>query len=216
MVGITELEGLGVVYAMKHFRHYYYGHRSEVFTDHEALKSLLNTPQPSGKLARWGLTLQEFDVTIKYRPRIANTSADALSRSPVPATEQRDHTPPFSTLATLHPEVPAENGDNPTNDLRGAQRKDPELLRVIRYLEDGTLPTEDKAAREIVLCKSQYILLDGVLYHVERDKTLRLVPPQVSRKKLFHDVHDGVYGGRMQKSMESCQSITGGQACVQI
>ena len=52
--GISELEALGVVWAVKHYRHY---HRCTVFTDHEALKSLLNTPQPSGKLARWGMAL---------------------------------------------------------------------------------------------------------------------------------------------------------------
>ena len=51
---ITELEGLGVVWTMKYFRAYLYGHRCTVYTDHEALKSLLNTLQPSGKLARWG------------------------------------------------------------------------------------------------------------------------------------------------------------------
>ena len=55
--GITELEGLGVVWAAKHFRPYLYGHQCTVYTDHEALKSLLNTPQPSGKLARWGMAL---------------------------------------------------------------------------------------------------------------------------------------------------------------
>ena len=196
--GITELEGLGVVWAMKHFRHYLYGHKCEVFTDHEALKSLLNTPHPSGKLARWGLTLQEFDVKIRYRPGRANASADALSRNPLPATETREVIPPFSILATLHPKVAAENGEDPNEELIEAQRKDPELLRVIQYLEDGTLPTEDKLAREIVLCKSQYVLIDKVLYHVERDKSLRLIPPQINRKKLFHDVHSGVYGGHLR------------------
>ena len=59
---------------------------------------------------------------------------------------------------------------------------------MIQYLEDGTLPTEDKIAREIVLCKSQYVLIDKVLCHVERDKSLRLIPPQINRKKLFHYV----------------------------
>ena len=51
--GISELEALGVVWAIKHFRPYIYGHHCVVFTDHVALKALLNTPQPSGKLARW-------------------------------------------------------------------------------------------------------------------------------------------------------------------
>lgn len=36
--GITELEGL------------VYGHHCDVFTDHEALKSLLNTPQQAGSM----------------------------------------------------------------------------------------------------------------------------------------------------------------------
>ena len=46
--GATELEALGVVWSVKHFRHYLYGHKCVIFTDHEPLKSLLNTPHPSG------------------------------------------------------------------------------------------------------------------------------------------------------------------------
>ena len=65
--GITQLEGLGVVWTAKHFRPYLYGHKCTVYTDHEALKSLLNTPHPSGKLARWGMALQELDLTILHR-----------------------------------------------------------------------------------------------------------------------------------------------------
>lgn len=75
--GVMELEALGVVWAVKHFRPYLYGHRYKVFTDHEALKSLLNTAHPSGKLARWGLVLQELDLEIRY------ANADSLSQSPV-------------------------------------------------------------------------------------------------------------------------------------
>ena len=56
--GILELEALGVVWAIKHFRPYSYGHHCIVFTYHVALKALLNTPQPSGKLARWGMEIQ--------------------------------------------------------------------------------------------------------------------------------------------------------------
>ena len=48
--GITELETLGVVWGLRHFRAYLYGHRVTVLTDHE---SMLNSRHPSGKLARW-------------------------------------------------------------------------------------------------------------------------------------------------------------------
>ena len=81
--GITELEALAVVWAVKHFRQYLYGHTCQVITDHEALKSLLSTPHPSGKFARWGLILQELDVNITYHPGKKNPKADALSRYPV-------------------------------------------------------------------------------------------------------------------------------------
>ena len=80
---VTELEALGVIWAVKHFRHYLYGHRCTIVTDHQALKSILNTPQPSGKLAQWGLILQELNVEIVYRAGKKNANADALSRNPV-------------------------------------------------------------------------------------------------------------------------------------
>lgn len=54
---VTQLEALGVVWAICHFRQYLYGHLCLVHTDHEALKSLLNSPHLSGELARWGLAI---------------------------------------------------------------------------------------------------------------------------------------------------------------
>ena len=55
--GATELEALGVVWAVKYFHHFLYGHYCHVCTDHEPLKSLMNTLHPSGKLVRWGFAL---------------------------------------------------------------------------------------------------------------------------------------------------------------
>ena len=72
-----------MVWATKHFHAYLYGHKCRVLTDHSALKSLLNAPHPSGKLARWGLALQELDLVIEYRPGKQNSAADALSRVPL-------------------------------------------------------------------------------------------------------------------------------------
>ena len=79
--GATELEALGVVWAAKHFRPYLYGYHCDLYTDHEALKSLLNTPQPSGKLARWGMTIQKLDLSMHYQPGKKNSNAVAVSIS---------------------------------------------------------------------------------------------------------------------------------------
>lgn len=51
--GTSELDALGVVWAVQYFRHYISGHPCTVYMDHEAFKSLSNIPQPSGELARW-------------------------------------------------------------------------------------------------------------------------------------------------------------------
>ena len=77
---MEELEALAVVWAVKHFCVYFDGHKCDMYTDHEVLLSLLNTPHPSRKLVRWGLAIQELDLSIHYRPGKLNQSADSLSR----------------------------------------------------------------------------------------------------------------------------------------
>ena len=48
----SELEALAVVWAVKLLQPYLYGHTYQLYTDHKALKSLMNTSHPSGKLDR--------------------------------------------------------------------------------------------------------------------------------------------------------------------
>ena len=79
--GVTELETLGLVWAVRYFRPYLLGHHTIVYTDHSACLSLLNHPRPSGKLARWATTIQEIDLLIKHRSGKSNTNAEALSRT---------------------------------------------------------------------------------------------------------------------------------------
>jgi hypothetical protein len=96
-----------VVWAVHHFRHYLYGNRC---ADREALKALLNVPHPSGKLARWGLSLQELDLHIHYRPHPKKNNADALSRYPTGAPDMSDDE--VMQVANLQPKVaPAKGGD---------------------------------------------------------------------------------------------------------
>ncbi|KAE9301653.1 hypothetical protein PF008_g22691 [Phytophthora fragariae] len=83
--GITELECLAVVWAIKLFRPYLYGRQFTIVTDHAALKWLMTSANLTGKLHRWGLTLQEFDFEVEYRPGATNVVADALSRIPAKA-----------------------------------------------------------------------------------------------------------------------------------
>ena len=200
--GISELEGLGVVWAVKHFRHYLYGHHCIVFTDHEALKSLLHTPHPSGILARWGMALQELDLEIKYHPGRGNQKADALSRYPVSLL--RDDDIDESTPVVVAAVEASTNSMNMIEKgevtLSEKQRRDPYLQSVIVYLEDDVLPDEEKKVQEIVLGRTQYTIVDNILYRVEPDKTLRVVVPESDREDLFNEARSGECGGHLREA----------------
>ena len=146
--GITELEGLGVVWAVKHFRPYLYGHHCDIYTDHEALKSLLNTPQPSGKLAKWGMAIQELDLRILHRTGKSNVNADALSQAPIAGTgKETERNVPFGIIAAIN----AGRSSVQEDGLSKRQRNDPKLLEVIRFLEADILPADEKRAKVLAL-----------------------------------------------------------------
>ena len=78
--GITELECLAVVWAVKTFRVYLLGAKFTVVTDHAALQWLLSMTDPVGRLARWGLYLQSYNFKIVYRKGAQHGNVDLLSR----------------------------------------------------------------------------------------------------------------------------------------
>ena len=78
----TEKELLAIVFAVKHFRPYLYGHKFTLVTDHRPLLWLNGLKDPVSRLARWKIKLTEFDYDIVYKRGIANSNADALSRNP--------------------------------------------------------------------------------------------------------------------------------------
>ena len=133
-------------------RPYLYAHPCELYTDHAALTALLNNPQPSGKLARWGMAIQELNIQIR-----SNTNANALSRAPLEEEEAE------GVIVNIAGEKVG---------LAASQRRDEELLTVIRFLETGLLPPDENVARKTAMTASHYTLEDGILYHVAEDGNL--------------------------------------------
>ncbi|PNF31840.1 hypothetical protein B7P43_G08901 [Cryptotermes secundus] len=89
----VEKECLAIVWACKHFRPYLLGRKFQILTDHRGLTWIFRVKDPSSRLLRWKLLLEEFDYEIKYKPGKQNTNADSLSRYPVMAIEAEELTP---------------------------------------------------------------------------------------------------------------------------
>nr|GEW54167.1 reverse transcriptase domain-containing protein [Tanacetum cinerariifolium] len=97
---------LAVVYAFEKFRPYVVLSKSIVYTDHLALKYLLNKQDTKPRLLRWVLLLQEFDITILDKKGSKNLAADYLSRLENPhqdVLENKDINEnfPLETLGSL-------------------------------------------------------------------------------------------------------------------
>jgi len=79
----THKECLAVIWALRRFRQYLWGTRFDIVTDHAALQHLPHLKDPTGKLHRWAMELQEYNYTVIHRAGKAHMNADPLSRAPL-------------------------------------------------------------------------------------------------------------------------------------
>ncbi|GKE80254.1 putative reverse transcriptase domain-containing protein [Tanacetum coccineum] len=75
-----DLELGSVVFALKIWRHYLYGTRCTVFTDHKSLQHILDQKELNMRQRCWLELLSDYDYDIHYHSGKANVMADALSR----------------------------------------------------------------------------------------------------------------------------------------
>ena len=206
--GISELEALAAVWALKKFRAYLLGHKTILFTDHAALKSLLDMKNPSGKLGRWGMAIQEISPEIHYRAGRVNGNAAALSRSPMEA--EKGDTETITTAEDVMAVPVAAVDQRPCNtekelqrlavdrpEIAEEQRKDPHLAEIIRYIEEGILPEGEAQARRLALSRGRFDLIEGTLCYVEPKSPhrIRVAVPRQLRSLLMEETHSGRISG---------------------
>ena len=75
-----DLELAAVVFVLKIWRHYLYGSKFEVFSDHKSLKYLFDQKELNMRQRRWLEFLKNYDFPLSYHPGKANVVADVLSR----------------------------------------------------------------------------------------------------------------------------------------
>ncbi|GJZ65806.1 reverse transcriptase domain-containing protein, partial [Tanacetum coccineum] len=75
-----DLELGAVVFALKTWRHYLYGTKSVIYTDHKSLQHIFDQKELNMRQRRWIELFRVIMMEIRYHPGKANVVADALSR----------------------------------------------------------------------------------------------------------------------------------------
>lgn len=134
------------------------------------------------------MAIQELDLDIHHRSGKSNYVADALSRNPVRVAQ---------VLAFESAVAATPGAMPPESDIGNLQRQDPKLALILEYLEKDILPDDDARAWKLVLEKSNFEIMDGVLYYLS--PTLpdqwRLAVPASLRMTLMKEHHTGKFAG---------------------
>ncbi|GJU89211.1 putative reverse transcriptase domain-containing protein [Tanacetum coccineum] len=75
-----DLELGTIIFALRLWRHYLYGKKCVVFTNHKSLQYILNQKKLNLRQRRWIELLSDYDCEIRYHPGKGNIVADSLSR----------------------------------------------------------------------------------------------------------------------------------------
>ncbi|GJY47149.1 putative reverse transcriptase domain-containing protein [Tanacetum coccineum] len=90
-----------VVFALKISRHYLYGTKCTVFTDHKSLQHIINQKELNMRQCCWLELLSDYDCEIRYHPGKANVVADALSHKERIKPLRGSWLPCYSDLRTV-------------------------------------------------------------------------------------------------------------------
>ena len=187
--GITEKEALAVLQGIRQFDPYLRHSKFKIITDHSSLIWLFSHKQPTGRLARWIMALQQYDYTVEYRAGRAHNNADTVSRrsyDPTTETMETDNLPPFKNMmarVTTQPESRAQ--DEPTGRslgrvyytgagttlnldqerLKQLQTEDSDCSLFLKYIKEREVPEDAQQLRRLKTEIADFAILDGLLYH---------------------------------------------------
>lgn len=168
----TQLECLGLVWSLEKLYYYLDGAHFEVYTDCQAIKSLMTVKNPNRHMLRWQLAIQEHrgHMTIIHRPGKDNQNADALSRNALPNDKENPACDLSDESPTIYAISLVELSDEWFRRIKEAYAKDTNVSRMIRALQLETEESQKAAETELPRKELKdfrlglFFLMDGLLY----------------------------------------------------
>ncbi|GJV34365.1 putative reverse transcriptase domain-containing protein [Tanacetum coccineum] len=138
-----DLELGAMVFALKMWRHYLYGTKCVVFTDHKSLQHILDQKELNMRQCRWLELLSDYDCELRYHPGKANVVADALSRKSRPKPLRVR-----ALVMTIGLNLPVQILNAQVEARKEENYRTEDLCGMIKNLEsraDGTLCLKNKS-----------------------------------------------------------------------
>ncbi|KAL0291142.1 UNVERIFIED_CONTAM: Transposon Tf2-12 polyprotein [Sesamum calycinum] len=184
-----DLELAAIVHALKIWRHYLYGEKFQIFTDHKSLKYILTQKELNLRQRRWIELLKDYDCTIDFHPGKANVVANALSRksSNTLASLGSHNQTLLLKMRSMNTKLEVDQvagllaalqlKPDFVDHIKEARTRDPFLLRMRGKLKQGK--------------KSNFsVRADGVIVNGER---IGVTDADGLRKKILQEAHNAPY-----------------------
>ena len=130
-----DLELVAIVFALKIWRHYLYGEKCFIYTDHKSLKYFPSQRELNLRQRRWMELIKDYDCLIDYHPGKANVVADAFSRKTVQTLRALNAHFSLSDDGTVVAELIAR--PNLLNQVLEAQKNDEKISAIIKQIGNG-------------------------------------------------------------------------------
>jgi hypothetical protein len=143
---IHDLELAAVVHALKTWRHYLYGQKCDVYTDHKSLKYIFTQSELNTRQRRWLELIKDYELEIHYHPSKANVVADALSRKsqvnlmvarPMPYELAKEFDGLSLGFLNNTRGVTVELEPTLEREIKEAQKNDEKISEIRRLILDG-------------------------------------------------------------------------------
>ena len=124
-----DLELAPILFSLKIWRHYLYGEKCFIYTDHKSLKYLASQRELNLRQRRWMELIKDYDCVIDYHPGKANVIAFALSRKSVQMLRELNAHLSLSDNGAIVAELIAKS--DLLNQVLEAQKNDEKIDAIV-------------------------------------------------------------------------------------